>query len=102
MTQDGFQSEVEAITFSVQLVSGHPRQAIEVRLIHRQQRRRQLADKVILLLRLAQHKFTTVLPVIFRLLLTKKVKKTNKLSKEKFCQVISLTSDKNIAYNEFI
>ena len=61
MTEDCIQTEVEAITLSIQLVSGHARQTIEIRLVHCQQWRRQFSDKVILLVALTQHRFTHLL-----------------------------------------
>jgi len=54
VTEDCVECKVETITFCVQLVSGHSGQSIQIRLIHRQQWRRQFTDEVIFLVLLAQ------------------------------------------------
>jgi len=49
VAEDRFQSEVETVSFSVQLISRHPGQAEVKRLVHCQQRRCQFTHKVVLL-----------------------------------------------------
>jgi len=47
VTENGIQCEIETVSFSVQLISCHISQATEICLIHCQQRRRQLSNKVV-------------------------------------------------------
>ena len=54
VTENCVECVVEAVTFGVQLISGHAGQSVEIRLIECEQWRCQLTHKVILLTRLAQ------------------------------------------------